>query len=223
MAPDDEPKVRELLERGALADVIDAATQRELERWFGLPSFQQLDEQQPVDDPGVVAVRERRAKVAALVDPALLERIRVRTQDKPESLLAFAPTIDLRVDPDFGRLDRSMIERASSNAEPRELQRPDDLEDELKECAPQALLRDLHRPEIDFDKTFEVIDMAADQRTDIAVEVRSVLATSWKLPPQGLTSSMQARELLAELRAERRQSWPTLWKSMTLANRRIEE
>ena len=33
--------------------------------------------------------------------------------------------------------------------------------DQLEDNTPQALLRDLHRPEIDFQKTFDIVDMAA--------------------------------------------------------------
>ena len=43
-----------------------------------------------------------------------------------------------------------------------------DLEDAVRERTPQALLRDLHRPELYFDKSFQRVDMIADYRVDIA-------------------------------------------------------
>src|SRR5688500_14300767 len=102
MATDDDndPKVKQLL---------DPATEADLARWFGLPSFQQLAEAPPkepvVVDPEMQAVVERRDKALAAVDPALVDRIRVRTEERPETLVKFAATIDVRVDERFGNID----------------------------------------------------------------------------------------------------------------------
>src|SRR5437870_4652205 len=107
MTPDDDPKVKELLTGGAAVDgrdllpagsaaegrrgSIDATTQADLARWFGLPSFSEVAERPLApEDPEVAAVRERRAKATAAVDPALLERIRIRTEERPETLIKFA-------------------------------------------------------------------------------------------------------------------------------------
>jgi len=225
MATDDErpdPTVKQLLEGRSLDDVVDAATQRELERWFGLPSFEQLAAQpKPPEDPEMVAVRERREKALAAVDPALVERIRVRTETTAESLLKFEPTIDIHVDPSVALLDVAMIERAI--AEPREVEIPEQLRDDLKDVTPQALLRDLHRPALDFEKTFEVVDMAAEQRFDIVAEVETVMATSWKLPPLGASPLVESRRMLDELRADRKKSWVDAIKQLPLPNRRHAE
>src|SRR5262245_51748765 len=97
MAPDDEPKVKDLLAGASLDSVVDAATQRELERWFQLPSFQEVAETTGDQHPEIAEVRERRARVSAEVDPVLLEMIRVRTEVTPETLLRFEATIDVRV------------------------------------------------------------------------------------------------------------------------------
>src|SRR5689334_7444755 len=119
MTDDDDKTVKEL---------IDAATRAELERWFGLPSFTQVEEERaaaPAEDPDIVAVRERREKAIAAVDPAMVEWHRRRT-DAPEDLIKFKPTIEVRVDPDVALLDHAMIERGSI-AEPREVEIPDAL------------------------------------------------------------------------------------------------
>src|SRR5512140_802992 len=101
MAPDDDhddhpdPKVKDLLAGKSLSEVVDEATARELERWFGLPSFEQLAEQPPPaeDDPETIAARERSDRAAAQVDPKLLASIRSRTLDNPESLIKFVPKL----------------------------------------------------------------------------------------------------------------------------------
>lgn len=221
MPPDDEPKVKQLLEGTALSEVVDAATQRELERWFGLPSFDQLAEQPPPppEDAELALLRERRDKALAAIDPAMVERHRVRTEVHPETLLRFAATIDVRVDPDIALFDLAMIERAI--AEPREVEIPEELRDDLKECTPQALLRDLHRPELEFTKQFEIVDAAAEQRLDIVAEVASAMATSWKLPPLGVSPWQETRTLLAEVRAERGKPWVDVLR-LPLPNRRVE-
>ncbi|MEJ7603499.1 MAG: hypothetical protein WKG01_36775 [Kofleriaceae bacterium] len=156
MATDDhdklDPKVK---------DFIDAATRAELERWFGLPSYEvagQKAEPSP-EDPEMVAVRERREKAIAAVDPVLLEALRARFEDGPASLIQFKESIKLRIDETVPLFDYAMVERQASIADPREVEISEELRDDLKDCTPQALLRDLHR--IDFDKTFEIVDMAA--------------------------------------------------------------
>jgi len=162
---DDDKTVKELL---------DAATRAELERWFGLPSFTQAEEARaakpPEADPDIMAARERRQKAIEAVDPAMLEAHRRRVEP-PDDLIRFKATIDVVVDPGMALLDHAMIERGTI-AEPREVEIPEELREDLRECAPQALLRDLHRPELDFDKSFEIIDHAAEGRVD-ATRLRS--------------------------------------------------
>jgi hypothetical protein len=220
--PPDEPEDKKVKE------LIAEATRAELERWFGLPSFTELAEQDKTaepepDDPGIVAVRERRAKAIAAVDPALVEAIHIRTEVAPETLLELDLEVDVHVDPDLALFDYGMVERASIIGEPREYEIPEALRDDLKECVPQALLRDLHRPETDFYKALEMIDIAAEQRMDIVAEVAAAMRTSWALPPLGASPFVENRELLAEVRREREQPWPALFASMTLANRKVEE
>lgn len=233
MAPDDDPKqppeprVKDLLGERTLEDVVDETTRRELERWFGMPSFEQLAEEGkpagPPEDPEMIAVRERREKALAAVDPALLERIHVRTEVEPEKLLRFEANLEVHVDPDVALFDAAMVERVAQIADPREVEISDDLRDDLKECVPQALLRDLHRPETDFEKTFEIVDIAAEQRFDIVAEVEQAMKTSWTLPPLGKPPFTETRELLAEVRRDRKRPWPELFASLRLANRKVSE
>jgi hypothetical protein len=226
MAPDDDsgdPKIRDLLGGQALEQVVDDATRKELEKWFGLPSFTELEErgEPALDDPEMVEVRERRAKALAAVDPALLERLLFWSEVNPETLLAFEQTIDVRIDPGIASFDESMAERAAVIGERREVEISEDLQDDLRECVPQALLRDLHRPETEFDKVFELTDALAEERVDAAAEIARAVRESRTLPPAGNAALAESRELIAEVRRIRRQKWPELFASLELANRKV--
>jgi hypothetical protein len=193
--PPIDPTVKQLLDSKTLAD---------LERWFGLPSFQELAEREPPPptDPELEAARAQRAKAIAAVDPALLEAHRQRVESG-EDLIKFQAVIDVRVDPSIALLDLEHIERKQLIAEPREVEIAEPLRDDLRECTPQAILRDLHRPEMYFDKLFEVIDIAAAQRLDIVAAVAEAMRTSWKLPPLTGSPAVEGRALIAELKADR--------------------
>lgn len=229
MDPDDkpDPKVKELLGR-ELDEVVDELTAKELERWFGLPSFGQVAEaaaapRAPTEDPEIAAVRERRKQATAAVEPALLDAIHARTVVASETLTRFEAKLDVHVDAGIARLDLDLIDRRINVAEPREIERPMDIEDELKDTTPQALLRDLHRPELVFDKTFEVVDMAAEQTIDPVAAVDEAMRTSWKLPPLGEPPTRELHRMLAEARGEIRAPWPNIPARVELPNRRVSE
>ncbi|HEY5924708.1 MAG TPA: hypothetical protein VIV11_23675 [Kofleriaceae bacterium] len=221
MAPedDDDPKVKQLLD-----STTGTATDADLARWFSLPSFQQIAEQpsaEPVVDEEMQAVIERRERALASVDPRFVAALYERNEDRPVTLLKFKPSIDVHVDEQFGMLDEAMIERAASIAEPREIEISDELRDDMNECTPQALLRDLHRAELDFDKQFEIVDFAAEQRFDIVAEVKTAMATSWKLPELGPSPFSASAAVLDGVRAQRRQRWTDVLPEMR--NRRVRE
>ena len=193
-------------------DVLDDATRADLERWFGLPSFEQLAEQgivpaaPPAEDPEFAERRKRQDEALAAVDPVWLEAHRLRV----ESMCAMVtplPPIVLRVDPSIARFDHAMLEHAATVAEPREVERPGDLSEAMAERTPQALLRDLHRPEADFYKAFEQLDVMSDYRIDIPATITEAMTPSSALPPSAATPFQDSHALLLELRAERRQPW----------------
>lgn len=235
MAPDDDPPapptkpdptVKELLERDLgkpLADVVDAVTAAELERWFGLPSFEQAAESAAAkpEDPEIVAVRERRAKVLELIDPTLLAWIDARYELAWTLIEPDAPPIESKVVLDMALFDAQMAE--GRVAEPRDRERPEDIEEELKDQTPQALLRDLHRAVLFFDKQFEIVDFAAEQTLDIVAEVRTAMATNWKLPELGDPPSAAMAKMSAEIREERLLPWANLPKRVNFPNRRVTE
>lgn len=215
-----EPQAKDLLaDKKALEEVVDAATRAELERWFGLPSFTELAEKVPEEErPEVVAARARREQATANVDPHLLEALNKRFE--PDKLVPVRTPIKMVLRNDVARIDLDRVESmAAAIADPREREISEELRDDLNDCTPQALLRDLHRPESDFEKTFEVVDMAAEQRFDIVEAVDSAMKANWKLPPLEVSPVTEARDLYRELRSLRK--LPT--KDIPAPNRRHKE
>ncbi|HUJ62648.1 MAG TPA: hypothetical protein VLX92_29300 [Kofleriaceae bacterium] len=232
MAPDDDepprdPTVKDLLTGTPLDDVVDAATRAELERWFGLPSFTELDEQgaapPPPPDEELEQLLARRAAATAAVDHALLEAIYARIDLDPVRFIKFTPQIDVRVRDDVALLDIAMIDRAASIADPREVEISDELKEDLKDLTPQALLRDLHRPELDFEKQFEIVDVAVERRFNLAEEVTAVMRGRWTLPPAERSAMAVSSDVLAETRALRRRKWVEVFAELPLPNRRVRE
>jgi hypothetical protein len=193
-------------------DLLDAGTRADLERWFGLPSFEQLADRgvKPAEprpeDPEMLEVRRKRAEAIAAVDPALVEAHRKRT-DPPPDLIKFTATLEVRVDPSISTIDLAMIENKHTSLEPREVEIPEELRDDLHDCTPQALLRDLHRPELMFDKVFEIADVAATQRVDVVATIAEAMRTRWSLREFGPSPLQEARDLIKALRDDRHSPW----------------
>jgi hypothetical protein len=210
---------------GGSAESTDVTTQADLERWFSLPSFQQLAEQQqpappPAEDPEWAAFRKRRAEALAAVDPNLLEAHRRRVERQRE-LKLFRAEIQPRIRADITMIDQSAIDRGHMIAEPRTYELPSDLEDAMTERTPQALLRDLHRPEMIFEKMFVWLDPTEDNRVDLRAIINEALAFR---PSSTINVESRMREvcvLLAELHQERRKPWTALTSKMR--NRRVKE
>lgn len=192
-------------------ELIDSATRADLERWFGLPSYEALAAQgvhpePPPEDPKFAERRKRQDTALAAIDPALVEAHRRRTDGMADALRP-RPEVTLHVDPDILQLDTAMIAQRGAIADPRDFVRPPDLEDAVRDCTPQALLRDLHRPERYFDREFQRVDLLEDYRIDIAANIDDAMATSTRLPPRETPPFEEGYALLQELRAERRQPW----------------
>ena len=225
MAPDDsddDRKVKEMLAQGT--PPLDPATQAELERWFGMPSATQLEEEGKLpgfSDVDMAAVIERREKALANIDPTFVRILLDRTEDRPSPIKPVPNPIDVVVNENLAFFDHSMVDRALQIAEPREVEISEDLRDDLKECTPQALLRDLHRPEMFFDKQFELVDAAAEQRLDIVAEVKAAMRTNWKLPSFPKKPVQESREDLDAGRATRRERWTSFLPF--LPNRTVRE
>ena len=205
-------------------ELIDEATQADLERWFGLPSFQQLAEQQKAppkpEDPEWTAFRKRRAEALAAVDPKMLEAHRRRVERQRELKLS-RTEIEPRIRTDITLIDQAAIDRGHTIAEPRTYELPDDIENALAGRTPQALLRDLHRPELSCARMFEWFDPAAEDRVDLRAVINEALAFRPSSIRKFESKVREARALLAEMRQERRKPWTALTGKMP--NRRVKE
>jgi hypothetical protein len=194
-------------------ELLDSGTRADLERWFGLPSYEALAEQgihpePPDEDPRFAERRKRQATALAAVDPALVEAHRRRAEKMADAIKP--AEVALHLDPGIVLLDTAMIAQRSAIGEPRDVVRPPDLEDAIGDCTPQALLRDLHRPELTFDKAFEHTDLREPLRIDIAGDIDAAMATSTRLPPAATSLFDEGYALLQGLRAERKQPWSTI-------------
>jgi len=79
-----DPKVKDLLTgQQQLDEVVDEATRKELERWFGLPSADAIDaEPEKPKDAELEEAKKRRAAAIDAVDARLLSRIEGRIADR---------------------------------------------------------------------------------------------------------------------------------------------
>ena len=113
---DDDPNDKRA--KDVLASELDAQTQADLQRWFGLPSFDKVAEQGGTteeQDIELMLRQERQQKAIDAVDPALLEAHRRRTEPA-DNLLTFKATIELVIDPSIAKLDTTRIAAASAPA-----------------------------------------------------------------------------------------------------------
>ncbi len=222
MATDDENPPGEPGDDRKVKDIIDAGTRAELERWFGLPSISELEASgrarpEQTVAPDILAVRERRARAIAAVDPAMVEAHRLRTT-RCDRLIMFKPNLEVRVDPSIMQFDDTRLPRGT--AEPREFEISEELADNMRECAPQALLRDLHRPETTFEAVLEIVDFERERRVDHAALIAETLAMRFT-PPNEPLPSRSVRPLLAAARRDRYQDVSS--KLAAMPNRRVTE
>lgn len=193
MSEDDERKAKDA--------VIDPAMRAELERWFGLPSFGDVEARgATVEDPGLKAAREAYERALAAVDPALVAR-HSSVYDVQDALIRFKETYRSVLDPSIARFDAGMVRDL---AEQREYEWNEEVSDTMKECAPQAILRDLHRVESHFTIALESPYVEAHPDPLGASIAREIMATDWHLDPGSITSPLvEGRAALASLRTDR--------------------
>jgi hypothetical protein len=207
---DDDRKAKDLL-ADAGGEELDAATRAQLERWFGLPSYEQVAEEaaaRPPEDAEVVARREAQARAAAAVDPVLNEALHARGAAVDRMLRI--PPLELGVlDPSISAIDPVLLARADL-AEPRVVDLPRGVLDDMADPTPQALLRDLHRPELEFPLRLEIDPVLLEiARVDAAAEVRAVMSSrvTAELP---VPAARAIAEDLAPMRRARREPWGEL-------------
>ncbi len=214
----DEPRVKDLLTRPAeVEDKLDAATLNELASWFSGPSIEALEEQAalraaaampPEEDPVIIALQARRQTAMAAADPALVARLESRTTTDIRHFHAYEPPpiIDETIVNVVVRdhLDRRFAEEPV--ADQRSYDQPPDIDDIVRgHNAPQAILRDLYRPEASWDKRYES-PFDEVPTLDPQREIREALNSRYELefPPSPFQEGVAAR---AAVRANMRESW----------------
>lgn len=229
---DKDPKVKALVARDPsqpLDQFVDAATAAQLERWFGLPSFAQVEagEVAAPSEPEVdefAEVRERRAKLLAEVDQELVARIE-RRHTPPEDLFKFTPDLE-PIEVTLTRFDATA--EGKGIADERWYERADDIIAALEENAPQALLRDLHRVETEFPRSWNNNDDDWDTEkpppepflADLVSLVDGLMKVRYKME---LIAAPDVPRLLDDTRSEIKRSWVDLANSGKLYNRRVTE
>jgi len=220
----DDRRAKDLVAAAGSNEELDPQTQADLARWFGLPSFEQLEETErkappaPRGDPEIIARRQAQERATAAVDPAFVAELQARV-DSVGQMIAPRPPWRGTLDPSISALDPVLLARANLVTEPREVDMPLGLQNDLKECTPQAVLRDLHRPDIDFILRLEVDPaLEATLRIDPVAAVRTAMAARL-LPPFVATPFRQALAALEPLAAAKRAPWADL----NTPNRRVSE
>jgi hypothetical protein len=213
-----EPRARDIASAKSTAELeekLDPETIAQLASWFGLPSFEQIEEEQrqaaPAEDAEFAAKRERMAKASAAVEPAMVELLE-RHRPRGDRMLGdrLPPPMEVRIR-EIARVDASMIDQLAQIAEPRDVQRPHWIDEACKEGAPQAILRDLHRPESTFTLGYPLPDPEPGL-SELTGDIRAVTARSYKVRPNLTPSVVHMRDALAELHHWKRVPWGTLTK-----------
>jgi hypothetical protein len=197
----DEKRAGELMRAGAA--LIDEGLASQLRAFFtdGGPAYApepmpqwQLPPGWSIPEESSAQLQAREAAMAA-VKPAFLRRLVTKSEAAELRSPEPPPTT---VDPSVSRFDFDAW-GLQFTGEPRELALTQEVHDRLAEVAPQAVLRDLHRPVIEFPLALQ--PLAVLPEGDDPVVLAQVMAADYRIRMQDLPSS---RAVLAEGIAERR-------------------
>jgi hypothetical protein len=195
MATDDDAPPDDALPDAAAPDEtrakdLDPAQLAELASWFDLPSRQVVEERQAraaeesYEEREWRETRERRDAAAAAADPALIAYVS-RHETRPPPFKPLPPvklTVSDHILMDLVRRELDRFEHEDPLASPeRPYSIPNDIQEALSDGnAPQAILRDLYRPETTYELRFE---SPFDQLPDLdpVAEVRKALRTPLKV------------------------------------------
>lgn len=210
--PRTEHRAGEVIAGKVPAEELDPATIAELAAWFGAPA-QGFDEPPPRrethDERERRELWERRRRAMAAVEPELLERLEARTHaGDPFIRLPEPPRLHLenplnKFDPKAFRIHQFDV---------GEWEVPEDLRDMMEERAPQAILRDLHRPVLKWSLYLHPQDLGMDIGGARATQaISDAVGTRYQVRmAERPMASQEGRKLLAELRARLREPWDNI-------------
>lgn len=161
--PADEPRAVDIVTGNVDEDDLDPETIAQLARWFGAatPNAAMGSAPAPVD-PDILEAQAAKKRAADSADPALVARLEQWTTSGDPLIKLPPPMENVGPDTSLPKFDMSVWGlRTAGRA--REVEPPDKIREALKERTPQALLRDLHRPETHFgDVYMDMVDTGLD-------------------------------------------------------------
>lgn len=170
---------------------------------FGEPTPPREPVARPPREPEPGPDPARMRALLEAIDPRLIDRV----EEHQSRAAAHSPAY---IGPKPGRLggfDRAAwpIDREYGT---RQMNCPPDIYQCLDENVPQALLRDLHRPETEFAMNFA----AARRSEESVLEARAAVAEAMQMShkPALIRSSTESLDARAALRAKHRDSWQSL-------------
>ncbi len=196
---------------------LDPSVRAELESWFARPSALVVNEQREaaeqappdtltlgfgdgMDAQLAAEAAERKKRVdaaAAVIFPWMYDMLERHTRSAERHREIVPPTPVL--DPSILAVAVPAEEEMATIGEPRVYELSREIEAALGEAAPQAVLRDLYRPETEFSIQLTAPDDASDQPTDAHREVLAAL--DWRPEPvEVLALAESARLAHAEFR-----------------------
>jgi hypothetical protein len=210
---DDEPRAGDIARAKSTADLdekLDPQTVAQLAAWFGLPSFEQLEEQQrkaaepPPDE--FAAHNEMLARIEPLIEPGMIALLERHTGRGDRMLGDRLPPPMESMVRELAKFDPRLVDRVGSIAEPVEVRRPDWIDEAMAENTPQAILRDLHRPEDIFRIGYSLPDPEPGLK-ELTGDLRALATTSYKVTPNEPSGATAMRDSLTELRYWKAQDW----------------
>ncbi len=205
-----EPRVNQLLlsDDEATSPDIDPDLVSRLETWFGPlgpPAHETPAEAHGFDDvwlpPESPHQEWRRARALEAASRGPLAASIERRSAAYGAMIEPLPPMELGPDLGIARLDLSVWPNPPARG-PRELIRPEDLAEAVAEQVPQAVLRDLNRPEPEVGPiVLERIEIVGETGTRPLEMVRAVIDTRYRIDIKALVDTPgQIRQSMAELR-----------------------
>lgn len=204
-----EPRAGDLVSGRASTDDLDPETIAQLAAWFGAPAAEVTPQQPTKEQPQDREMRElweRRRRAMDAVDPSLVAKLDAK-RESGEGFIRLPEPPTLNLERPLDTLDMSVWKLHLSDI--RDYERPEDIRDLLAENTPQSLLRDLHRPVLNWPKYLKPEDTGVDVGGQAALtEVHRIVTTRYQVRMgEHPLASHQIGEHMADLRARLDEPW----------------
>lgn len=157
-----EPRAGELIRGEADPEQLDPQTVAQLAAWFGTPAVGDdlpMTEAQQAEAEYLDNRQKNREKIEDAADPAFLAKFEAK-RSQGDSFIKLPEALTLPIETALSKFDLDTW--GLPTVELREVERPDEIIDGLRETVPQALLRDLHRPVFGWQPLFLPVDVGVD-------------------------------------------------------------